>query len=109
MNKSSIVTLFLFTYLILEQDHNIDDGRMTEEKRTLASAMTDMLFLDNEILTTFAIIDAGYKASDVIKVLGIYDLTEPEQQIYALNEIKNHSKLQDILTRVNAGISDDIF
>ena len=108
MNRTYISILLLLYFLILDQDHKIYEENVTEETRTLASAMADMLFLDNEIVSILPLLDAGYKASDVIKVLEMYDLTEPEQKRWTVNHIMRQSKFQEILTIVKAGIALDI-
>ena len=54
----------------------INEKNLTEEKRILTSKMREMLFLDKEILLLFQLVDGGYNASDVIRVLELYDLTE---------------------------------
>ena len=83
----------------------INEKNLTEEKRILTSKMREMLFLDKEILLLFQLVDGGYNASDVIRVLELYDLTETEQKLYAINEIKDHTKLKQILSRLNGGNS----
>ena len=83
---------------------DIDEEIGNEEKKMLISKMFALSFMPTEVTSLLSLVDDGYNSSQILHALTIYDLSDHQQQIKAVEEVGNSSKLEKILTNFKKGI-----